>query len=106
MQFYFKNGEYSNSNSWQLTEDHKWISNPLPELDTIHKVEMLIYCIDSRLSSLRMYNKNGLVIFTTGGWIEHTFYRKDPNRELVSFVLSEGERIIQIRSHDFGSGKS
>ena len=70
----------------------------------MHKIEMLIDKTYSRLYGIRVYNKSGGVIFTTGNCIEREDYRNDPSWELVAFELAAGERIIGIRSHDCGNG--
>ena len=67
---------------------------------------MLIDKMYSRLNGIRVYNKSGKVVFTTGNYIESDYYRNDPNYELVTFELAAGERIIGIRSHDTGSGRA
>ena len=53
---------------------------------------------------MRVYNKSGKVVFTTGKWIESDYLRNHTNYELVTFDLAAGERIIGIRSHDDQSG--
>ena len=61
---------------------------------------MLILKEDSWLCGLRMYNKNGIVIFSTGNLIEKEDYRTGSIYKLVSFELKPGERIIGIRAND------
>ena len=70
----------------------------------MHKVEMLIRKLDSLLYGMRVYNKSGKVTFTTGNNIEKDSLRNSTNFELVLFELAAGERIIGIRSHDYGNG--
>ena len=70
----------------------------------MHKVEMLIRKSDSYLWGMRVYNKSGKVVFTTGNNIELDHYRNNPGYQLVTFELAAGERIIGIRSHDYGNG--
>ena len=71
----------------------------------MHKVEMLIEKADSCLWGIRVYNKSNAVIFTTGKYIEDPNFRNNTNwGELVTFELAAGERIIGIRSHDYGDG--
>ena len=65
---------------------------------------MLIRKDDSWLWGMRVYNKSGGVVFTTGRNIENNSYRNHTNYELVTFELAAGERIIGIRSHDCGNG--
>ena len=65
---------------------------------------MLIDKNGSGLWGIRVYNKSGGVVFTTGYYIEKDSERNDPNSELVTFELAAGERIIGIRSHDSGRG--
>ena len=73
----------------------------------MHKVETLIQKNDSLLLGIRVYNKSGKVIFTTGNNIERDNRRTGTyGEELVSFELAAGERIIGIRSHDAGFGYS
>ena len=72
----------------------------------MHKVEMLIGKSDSGLYGIRVYNKSGGVVFTTGYLIEQDKYRNGTNSELVTFELAAGERIIGIRSHDEGDGEA
>lgn len=51
-----------------------------------------------------MYSLNDDVLFTTGYNIESNSSRNAPFWYLHKFYLLPGERIIQIRSHDTGSG--
>ena len=67
---------------------------------------MLIGKIDSLLVGFRMYNKSGIVIFTTGYFIEDNDYRNLLNYQVTSIYFEQGERIIGIRSHDDGGGFS
>jgi len=97
----FKNGDTTKTDSSELDESD-WVSNPLPNPSDMHKIEMLVRKSDSLLYGIRVYNKSGGVIFTTGNLIEN--YRNDPGCELVAFELAAGERIIGIRSHDDGWG--
>jgi len=100
----FKNGDTTKTDSKKLTES-KWVSNPLPAFTDMHKVETLIQKSNSLLWGIRVYNKSGKVIFTTGNYIENNDYRNDTDwGQLVSFELAAGERIIGIRSHDCGNG--
>ena len=72
----------------------------------MHKVEMLIHKSDSVLAGMRVYNKSGGVVFTTGNYIERDDCRNHTDYELVTFELAAGERIIGIRSHDDGEGRA
>ncbi len=99
----FKNGDTTKTDSKKLTES-KWKSNPLPAFTDMHKVETLIWKKNSCLLGIRVYNKSGKVIFTTGNYIENNTYRTRTANQLVSFELAAGERIIGIRSHDCGNG--
>ena len=65
---------------------------------------MLISKGSSLLCGMRVYNKSGGVIFTTGYLIEKNGCRNDTYYQLVAFELDAGEQIIGIRSHDNGSG--
>ena len=67
---------------------------------------MLIQKDNSLLAGMRVYNKSGKVVFTTGYYIERDHYRNHPDLQLVTFELAAGERIIGIRSHDTGSGEA
>ena len=80
MTFQFQNGEITNKNSSKCCYKNKWISNPLPPSNDIHKVKMLIEKSTSTLYGIRMYNKSGCLIFTIGGYIQ-----KDENRKPVYF---------------------
>ena len=54
------------------------------------------------MQGIRVYDKSGKVIFTTGKFIENPRWRNgSEGDELVAFVLNAGERIIGIRSHDW-----
>ena len=72
----FKNGDTINTSSGYCTDSY-WKSNPLPVHININKVEMLIQKNNSLLMGIRMYNKSGGVIFTTGNLIEDNDYRND-----------------------------
>ena len=67
---------------------------------------MLIRKDNSVLLGMRVYNKSGKVVFTTGRCIENPGFRNSTNYELVTFELAAGERIIGIRSHDCGNGEA
>ena len=103
LRFVFKNGDTSKTDSRNCDES-KWKSNPLPPYSEMQKVEMLLCKDDSGLGGIRVYNKSGGVVFTTGSNIEKDYWRNDPRFELVTFELAAGERIIGIRSHDYGNG--
>ena len=70
----------------------------------MHKIETLIQKDNSLLCGMRVYNKSGAVIFTTGFFIERDDLRTSTDFQLVAFELNAGERIIGIRSHDYGDG--
>lgn len=44
---------------------------------------MLVYREDSILWGMRMYNKSGAVVFTTGCQIEDVEYRSDANWKII-----------------------
>ena len=68
---------------------------------------MLIHKNSSWLLGMRVYNKSGKVVFTTGNYIEDPDWRNNTTiYELVTFELAAGERIIGIRSHDYGNGRA
>jgi hypothetical protein len=56
------------------------------------------------LHGIKMFNMNNGVNFTTEGMIERDDFRNNPDYQVVSFELKNGERIIGIRSHDTGAG--
>ena len=70
----------------------------------MHKVEMLIRKNRSVLLGIRVYNKSGKVVFTTGYYIEDPDLRNATYNELVTVELEAGERIIGIRSQEYGLG--
>ena len=61
---------------------------------------MLIEMTNTVLRGIRMYDRKGLIIFTTEGKIESPYYRDINGFKLFTFELEEGERIIQIRFCD------
>ena len=66
-------------------------------------MELIIDKENSWLNGIRMYSADGNVMFTTGGCIEDEDDRNNFGfYKLVSFELKRDERIIGIRSHDFG----
>ena len=67
---------------------------------------MLFYMRYSDLCGIRLFDKQGTVILSTGGWIEVRSIRNDPNYRLAIIELSDGERIIGVRSYDIKWGFS
>ena len=65
---------------------------------------MLVRNSDSMLHGIKMYNSNNGMSFTTYGMIERDEYRYNPEYQIVTFELKNGERIIGIRSHDTDGG--
>jgi hypothetical protein len=100
----FEKGDTTKTDSRQLKDESKWKSNPLPNPSDMHKIETLIDKSNSGLHGMRVYNKSGAVIFTTGNYIENNNFRTSTDAQLVAFELAAGERIIGIRSHDCGNG--
>ena len=88
-----------------MSNDKLWKINPTP-IDDIHKIEILVDRCQSLPYGIRMYNKEGKVIFTTGRLIEDPEIRNSTNWKLIAYELNAGERIIGVRSHDCGDGFS
>ena len=79
--------------SQHVVEPSEWVYHKTP-IDGIAKFEMLLGRVDSKISGIRMYNKIGEVIFTTGALIEDDDARKNYANVIYSFDMFPGERII------------